>query len=527
VPPQVAALLARGGQGGGLAMAVASAPWPGAAARLVVVEMDGGSLLAGHPGGRLGVEIAVYAMAADGRVLASRHDGVAVDLGPGGVLPASGLRYLARLDAAEGASSLRVFARVHRTGAFGVRNLALPSPGAGAPAGPPRTWLDALAPGLTAGDLAPLQAAGPLPTALSGQPVVTARAALPSPAAAPPEPPAPPSLDLVPTIAEYRAAWQLLADGQEAAARDRLLGFETAAVRADPRRGMGLLERADGRLLEDVERASRPALLPVGLLYGELFRAHVAAGHPGLARRAALVAERALLRFGGYPAPAEDAALAAAALDGLAAEYVRIEAPLRATGLLERATELEPRRASRWLALAALAERDWDLAGGARAIGKALALEPANREARLRRARIAAARGERERAAELLDALLAKPQADWVGAVAAEERARLFFAAGRPELAIAPLERALRLAPDEASLAAALAFARERSDARPAALAAASQAFAADRRSRVAPRRRYSEPPIPALLESGATAESASLLRLDDLGAALAAGGRK
>lgn len=525
VPPQVAALLTRGGEGGGLAMAVASARWPAGApaGRLVVVEMDGAALLAGHPGGRLGVEIALYELAADGRVLEARHDGVAIDLGAGATLPASGLRYLARLAAAPEAASVRAFARVHRTGAFGLRTLALDAAEPAGAGGAARDWLDALAPGLDAGELVAFAAVGGLPTALAAAATPGEEsAAAGSPAAGAGEPP---PRDLEAAVAAYREAWGRLAAGHPADAVARLRAFEAATVAADPAHGMGRLARADGRLLEGLDRRARPALLPVGLLYGGLFRAHVADGHPGLARRAAEIAVRCLLEFGAASAPDEDRRLAAAALDGLAAEYVRIAAPVRAAHLLERAAGLEPGRANRWLALAALAERDWDLAAATRFVQRALAAEPANREARLRQARLTAARGEPERAGELLDALLARPAADWVGAVAAEERARLCFAADRPQLAIAPLERALVLMPDEASLAAALAFARERSGARPAALAAAAQALGADRSSRVAPRRRYSEPPIPSLLESGATAESAALLRLDALAAALAGGG--
>ena len=135
VRAEAAALLARGGEGGSLRMALAAAPLGAPAAdgkipTLLVVELDGATLVSGHPGGRLGVEIAVYALGRGGAIQASRNDGVALDIGTGEELASSGLRLLARFDLAPGEITLRAFARVRQTGAFALREarVTLPRP---------------------------------------------------------------------------------------------------------------------------------------------------------------------------------------------------------------------------------------------------------------------------------------------------------------------------------------------------------------------------------------------------------------
>ena len=520
VRSETAALLARGGQGGNLRLALAivplGEPQGGKVPALLIVELDGAGLLAGFPGGRLGIEIATYAVAGDGRVAASRNDGVAVDLGAAAGFENSGLRYLARLDLEPGTYSVRVAARVHRTGAFALGTAALTLPEATPAHRAPsqRTWIDALAPGLEASDLETFRPVGGLPAA-----VPTAVAAVPPPAQTGLTTESSVPARLVPFLRAYSTGYQEIAAGRIATAVKNLREFETNAVTFDPGHGMGNLQRIDGNLLVRIANADREALLPLGIFYEDLARAHVDNGHVGLARRAADMAERALDGFS--HAGSEEARLAGQALDGLAADYIDLNAAGRAIAVLEHAAEIDPDRATRWLALTVMFENDWRLVDAEKAVRHALAAAPRNREARLRGARLAALRGDTRRAATTYDGLIAEPTNDWVAAVAAEERARIYFDAGHPELAVPMLEREVGRFPEEPSLAVTLAYARLRSGARSAALDAAERAAAADRAYRVAPRRRYSEPPIAALRAGRNEAERAAMFRLDPLRAAL------
>jgi tetratricopeptide (TPR) repeat protein len=502
---ETAALLARGGQGGNLRMALAAVPLAADGAAklpvLVIVELDGEPLLAGFPGGRLGVEVSSYVVASDGRVVESRNDGVAVDIGAGSDLEKTGLRYLERLDLDPGAYSVRVLARLHRTGAFALRTVDVTLPETSAPrrVPSPRSWIDALAPGLEAADLEAFRATGGIPAALAAAAATapaTGETALESASSLPAR--------LVPFLRAYSTSFAELADGRSATAVASLREFEANAVTFDPGHGMGNLQRIDGNLLVRIASADRQALLPVGLFYEDLSRAHVETGHIGLARRAADMAERALDGFA--RAGRDEARLAGKALDGLAAEYIELNAPGRAIAVLQHATEIDPDRVTRWLALTVMYENDWRMVDAEKAVRRALAAAPRDREARLRSARLSAVR---------------------IAAVAAEERARIDFDSGHPELAVPMLERQVARLPDEPSLGVALAYARLLSGARAAALDAAERAALADRAYRVAPRRRYSEPPIAALRAGRNEAERAAMFRLDPLRAALAQGGSK
>ncbi len=174
-----AALLARGGSGGALRMQATALPvaYPAAGIPvLVVVEVDGASLVANHPGGRLGVELTLYAVDTGGRVAASRAEGIAIDLDSRGAeLAATGLRWQASLALDPGEWSLRVLARVRQTGAFGLREtrLTLPRPTATgpyflAPVAPSTAgWIDAPSPALDPAVAAAIATLGGPPSALA------------------------------------------------------------------------------------------------------------------------------------------------------------------------------------------------------------------------------------------------------------------------------------------------------------------------------------------------------------------------
>lgn len=178
IPPPAAALLTRGGSGGALRLQATALPvaYPATAIPLlVVVELDGPSLISNHPGGRLGVEIYLYAIDNGGRIAASRAEGIAVDLDSiGSELVNGGLRWQTSVALDPGEWSLRVLARVRRSGGFGLREirLTLPRPGSGgpfylAPVAPSAPgFVDALSPSLDPAAGAALQALGGAPAAM-------------------------------------------------------------------------------------------------------------------------------------------------------------------------------------------------------------------------------------------------------------------------------------------------------------------------------------------------------------------------
>ncbi len=156
-----AVLLARGGDGGPLALAAAALPIEYHSDRVelsIVIEVDGASLLSGEPVERLGLELHAWIARADGAIVAGRSDGLAVDLGVvGPALEATGLRWSTRLTLPFGDYSLRAHVRDRASGRFGQRTLALALPAPGgrnalflAPiSGADPAWLDVLSTGLS------------------------------------------------------------------------------------------------------------------------------------------------------------------------------------------------------------------------------------------------------------------------------------------------------------------------------------------------------------------------------------------
>jgi tetratricopeptide (TPR) repeat protein len=626
VRPEAAALLARGGESGGplrlqgVALALGTAT--PAAPVLVAIELDGATLLANHPGGVLGIELAVYAADAAGRIAATRTEGIAVDLSRwADAAAAGGVRWVGSFDLAPGDWSFRIFARVRQTGAFGIRQTRCVVPAAAARrldvvAPGDAGWIEARSPGLSPAVAAALETLGGPPAALPVVPAeapaswwaigsgggagpLTARLAdgLGRPAGEPAVAPgetrslapgvealaieiAPPrgnpgwrdlvvARDGVETSprrlivqpgadagtwaelarvavgtrpedrlrrtvappaskkekarfrAAYREAWQRYGKGDREGGVAALQTFEADALAADRRNAMGWLDHADRELVAHAIERRPGAALPLALFYRDLFRAHLGAGRLGLARRAETRAGDLLVRFAERAASPEDRAIAAAALDALAAELLTISAPQRAIKLLERSTALVSDRAETWLALAALRERDRDFHEAIVALDKALAAAPRHREARLRLARVALLSGSAKRGIALLDALASEPVADWVGVVAVQERVRLRLAENDVAGARVLLERAVERWPREPSLALALAYAYERSGRRGDARNAASRAVQVGATFSHSPRKLYSEPPTAALAAGSAAIEAAVMLRLDELATAV------
>lgn len=172
VPAATAVLLARGGEGGPLPIAAGVFPLDLSAApsrALVVVEVDGRTLAAAAPGPRAGVEIHLYVVSADGGVVSTRSEAVAIDLADhGGRLAAGGLRWIAAVELPAAARRLRLHVREHFSGAFGQREIGLGDdgpPGVATDAAP-LPWIEVASASLVPEDLALLEAIGGAPAAV-------------------------------------------------------------------------------------------------------------------------------------------------------------------------------------------------------------------------------------------------------------------------------------------------------------------------------------------------------------------------
>jgi Flp pilus assembly protein TadD len=274
--------------------------------------------------------------------------------------------------------------------------------------------------------------------------------------------------------------------------------------------------------IERLTERDAALLLPLSVLYLELERAALAAGRLPEARRARELAEDLAVRLAaGSSDSAPRRGLAAALLEALAADRIEARDSAAAAALLERAARLAPDRAAPWLTIGILYERDRVLDGARAAFDRVLAAEPGHREARLRRARVDLLAGRAEAGAEL--ERLAREKLDWIGVVAAEERTRQLLAEDRDEAAIALLAPLVEVAPREASLQRALAYALERTGRRLAAREHVARATAATARPGTTPRKRYAEAPERLLLDRRVEVERAALLALPELAAALAA----
>lgn len=133
-----ALLLARGGEGGSLPLAVTLLPLDARAPRrvLAIAEVEGRALAAAASDGRLGVELHLYAVAADGAIVASRSEALAIDLARhGDRLEAGVLRWVAQLELGPGAHVVRVHVREHFSEGFAQRQVMLAPAGGEAAAG--------------------------------------------------------------------------------------------------------------------------------------------------------------------------------------------------------------------------------------------------------------------------------------------------------------------------------------------------------------------------------------------------------
>jgi len=419
---------------------------------------------------------------------------------------------------------------------------AAPSPPEGSPAGSPAIALFELPslaapPGLyrlalagapaTGARVALLPAGSALPPrgwpalfAQAGAPVAADVGAAPPPESPPAETAGAAELERA-LAASYLTALADLAAGAPESAVERLLEQEAAAVASERREALRHLGRAQDGVVARLAARDAELLLPIADLHRRLFAAHLAAGHPGLARQSLDQAVAATRRFATAATGAEDQRLAAASFLGLAATLFESVIPRRAAELAAEAEKLVPGHAAALLAQVVVLERAHQYREAVTLLDRLLKSEPGHREARLRRALVEQRDGAKRGPERELRALVDEPAHDWVAAVAAQELARRLVDDRRAEEAARMLAAVDRRLGETGDLAVARAWAEERAGRRGAALTHLERIPPPSRLRGDSPRRRYGRWPEEALQAERRTAIEAALLRCPALGAAL------
>jgi tetratricopeptide (TPR) repeat protein len=322
--------------------------------------------------------------------------------------------------------------------------------------------------------------------------------------------------------AAYRSLYLAFAGADRAAAIAEAVRFERATLESEPKKGFEKLSEADSRLFESLARTDPRALLALGMFYEDLAYRHYADRSWGLVLRANNATEAVLDRFASAASTREERTVAADAYQGFAADLLDHMASGRAEEMLEKALALEPGDVEANLALAILLQRDERYAPAALRLDRALQTDPANREARLRRALLSVRVSPEGKGVKELEALAAGAEGDWITVVATQERGRLLLAARRYERAIAWFGAAADRFPYEHSLRTALAFAQSREGRRNAAGISARNALKAPREAANSARRRFADSPVRLIAGSREATRVAAESRRETLRLALA-----
>jgi tetratricopeptide (TPR) repeat protein len=283
-----------------------------------------------------------------------------------------------------------------------------------------------------------------------------------SAAAGRPEParPAPRRLDARPVRAAYRGALELLASGDEPAARRAVAALE-AGLLAGPKAAASSAEVAEIEIAQaqELAAAAPQSLLPVAVLHEALYREALDRRDAPLAahaREVVFALAGLFAHHGGDAGPRTAARL----LLSLAARLVQ-SAPL---GLAERTFSqvltFDADNETAHLYLAVIAEREGRYPEAVVQLEKLLRSHPDNAEARVHLAVNLRRLGKPHDADRLLAGLLQGPSATaepWVLALAYHETARALLAAGRLDDAERTLRDGLKRLPGDEKLLLQLA----------------------------------------------------------------------
>ena len=235
-------------------------------------------------------------------------------------------------------------------------------------------------------------------------------------------------------LAAYREVLELLVDGQKAAARSRLQDFEVG-VGSQGASGYVTLTRLEWHSVRTLLDDDFTHALPIALLHASQAAVYMDRQHHQLAGHSLKMAGRiatARARSSRTPEEARQAADLLLDLAGL----IRGR-PLVREELYDSALDVAPDHGRAWLRRGANFERRGLYREAIGDFERALELDPMLWEARLRLAVCMARRDKGAAAAEPMFRELLEEESvpSWVGAVAAQELARLQMAGGRAELA--------------------------------------------------------------------------------------------
>lgn len=463
---ETAALLVSGQEGGPVPLAAWAAPLAplsnvtsasGKVSVLVILEVQGVALVDGMPPllfspplAPLAIDIALYALDAEGSLAASLLETVQIPSGPAlESFRTAGLRYTAALPLPPGRYTLRALVGDAKTQTVGLRALALTVPPATDaalgeptpqtapplfPREPNAPWLDAASRTAAAFPPNPVLLAAPVRS------VDVVAATSPTPA---------PSDDAQVGKARWRRAEQAalekaylaalapLAQGDLPAARTAVAAFEVPLLTGEHAVAIGDLAKLEARALQKLIRPltrdePEGLLLLVSLYVG--LHAHYqdrALRQPTM--HAAILASGFVDLYARQPSRngTGGRTLAAGLLVGLVPRLIQGGLVNFAEQLLVQARALDPAHPLALLTAARLAERQAHTEAATQALETLVKLEPQNAEAQLRLAIQRARAGDAAKARALLRTLVASAPSDlataeaWVYAVASQELARI------------------------------------------------------------------------------------------------------
>jgi tetratricopeptide (TPR) repeat protein len=336
----------------------------------------------------------------------------------------------------------------------------------------------------------------------------------------------PESLELSPQAQElsrrYSDVFRTLANGDRKAAVESAAALELQALAAHPGKAIEWLNQADGILLGSYLRTEPDCALPLVLFYQRLALTHSTRRSYPLIQRALLVADGLFEQLTLEADSSSKRRLTSDAYSGFAADLLTVPAPARAAEMLGRGLELTPDDADTGIALAVLLLRDRRPNDAESRLDHILKVQPANREARLRRALMRGGFSAEGRSGHELEKLATAGETDWIALVAAQERVRRLLATGDYDKSIAFLNRVLERFPGDSSLRVALAFASARASRRAEAYLAAQSALAAKASAGEGARRTFAELPIRLLRPQATRANLAAEERRPQLAKAVA-----
>jgi Flp pilus assembly protein TadD len=263
----------------------------------------------------------------------------------------------------------------------------------------------------------------------------------------------------------YRKILTDWSTGQTDRAPDELIELETTVVVDTDTRTHKTLLKAEQEIIHQVGQADIEVLVPIAVLHHEAYRRLLARGGRGhalaMGHTRNMAKDLALLYQ--EQSGAEGAALVASRLlTSLGGLLLQSAQQLPAAGMFQKAIELDGHNVPALLALSTVYEKNTQTESAVKLLRQALAVEPANAEARLRLALNLKRLEQTAESQKLLAGLTADKEASWVTPLAYQELARLASDDGKSAEAEKVLRQAVERFPEDLRLRIQLAAVLDR-----------------------------------------------------------------